>query len=60
LSDGAVGSDDAMPWNLTFRRRKNMADKSRRARVDVAIRLDEALGNCANEIENARCARVDP
>ena len=48
-----------MPWNVTFRCRKNVTDKSRRMRVDVAIRLDEALGNCANEIEDARGARVD-
>jgi hypothetical protein len=47
-----------MPWNVTFRCRKNIADKARRARIDVAIGLDEAFGNCADEIEDARGARV--
>jgi|GEM_PF-5311868 len=59
LCDAAVSAHDTMPWNVTFRGRENMADETRRVRIDVAIRLDEALGNCANELEDARGARLD-
>jgi hypothetical protein len=59
LSDAAVGAHDAVPWNVTFGCRKNVTDKARRARIDVAVRLDETLWNCTNECEDARSARVD-
>jgi hypothetical protein len=46
-----------MPWNVRVRRRKDVSDETWRVWIDVAIRLDEAFGNCANEIEDPRNAR---
>lgn len=58
LSDGAVGSHHAMPRNLAFGSRQDMPDQARRVRIDIAVRLNEALGYCAHEIEDARNPRA--
>lgn len=41
----AVCTNDSMPWNIRVIGCKDAADGSRRVRIDITVRTDEASGN---------------
>jgi hypothetical protein len=57
LREAAVGSDDSVPGQVLVCGGQDLTDESRRGRVDVAVRADEALGDLTDARQDARGSR---
>ena len=49
-----IRSNDPMPGKPLVRSGQNAPDQTRRARVDVAVRLDRPCGDVSNSVEDSR------